>query len=307
MIQYPKIRTKGYYTMNIYEKIFARLEELHMSQIELSRKTGIATSTISDWRKKKINPQADKLVTICKALDMSLVDLLCDEEETEQPIQTDYLLDKKHIIEVFNPSDIETKRRLLRYFELVEICKQINENNASKKNKRNVSVIQDIDGNNIVVINDIVFKGKRSVNWKNVREYLKKYIGDFYTIASTGDIVYIGSDLPNEYSGSKYTHSIKGTNAKAKANATQGIPELIEIAVGKHFRKNNEEKHWRNAKFGWYRYDSRFALPVYDEVGEIERYNVFHTSLIVRHSEDKKLYLYDILDIKKETSNPIEP
>lgn len=293
--------------MNIYEKIFARLEELHMSQIELSRKTGIATSTISDWRKKNINPQADKLVTICKALDMSLVDLLCDEEETEQPIQTDYLLDKKHIIEVFNPSDIETKRRLLRYFELVEICKQINENNASKKNKRNVSVIQDIDGNNIVVINDIVFKGKRSVNWKNVREYLKKYIGDFYTIASTGDIVYIGSDLPNEYSGSKYTHSIKGTNAKAKANATQGIPELIEIAVGKHFRKNNEEKHWRNAKFGWYRYDSRFALPVYDEVGEIERYNVFHTSLIVRHSEDKKLYLYDILDIKKETSNPIEP
>ena len=56
--------------MNIYEKIFARLEELHMSQIELSRRTGIATSTISDWRKKKINPQADKLVSICKALDM---------------------------------------------------------------------------------------------------------------------------------------------------------------------------------------------------------------------------------------------
>lgn len=307
MIQYPKIRIKGYYIMNIYEKIFARLEELHMSQIELSRRTGIATSTISDWRKKKINPQADKLVTICKALDMSLVNLLCDEEETEQPIQTDYLLNKKHIIEVFTPSDIKTKRRLLRYFELVKICKQINENNASKKNKRNVSVIQDIDGNNIVVINDIIFKGKRSVNWKNVREYLKKYVGDFYTIASTGDRVYIGSDLPNEYSGSKYTHSIKGTNAKAKANATQGIPELIEIAVGKYFRKNNEEKHWRNAKFGWYRYDSRFALPVYDEAGEIERYNVFHTSLIVRHSEDKKLYLYDILDIKKETSNPIEP
>ena len=67
--------------MNIYEKIFARLEEINMSQIELSRRTGIATSTISDWRKKQINPQADKLVAICKALDMSLVDLLCDEED----------------------------------------------------------------------------------------------------------------------------------------------------------------------------------------------------------------------------------
>ena len=50
-----------------------------MSQIELSRITGIAASTISDWRKNKINAQADKLVSICKALDMSLVDLLYDE------------------------------------------------------------------------------------------------------------------------------------------------------------------------------------------------------------------------------------
>ena len=78
--------------MNIYEKIFDRLTELHMSQIELSRRTGIATSTISDWRKKKINPQADKLVSICKALDMSLVDLLCDEKVVEQSIETDLSL-----------------------------------------------------------------------------------------------------------------------------------------------------------------------------------------------------------------------
>ena len=84
---------KGCCIMNIYEKIFARLDELHMSQIELSRRTGIATSTISDWRKKKINPQADKLVAICKALDVSLVDLLCNDEESEQTIQTDYIFD----------------------------------------------------------------------------------------------------------------------------------------------------------------------------------------------------------------------
>ena len=158
-----------------------------------------------------------------------------------------------------------------------------------------------------MVINDIRFKGKRSINWKEVREYLKKYIGDFYEVASIGDIIYIGSDLPNEYSGSKYTHSIKGTNAKAKANATQGIPEMIEIAVGKHYRENMENKHWRNAMYGWYRYDSRFALPVYDDNGEMKRYNIFHASLIVRYAENTKMYLYDILDIKKETSNSIEP
>ena len=51
--------------IKLYEKIFACLQEVHVIQTELSRRTGIATSTISDWRKKQINPQADKLVSRC--------------------------------------------------------------------------------------------------------------------------------------------------------------------------------------------------------------------------------------------------
>ena len=153
---------------------------------------------------------------------------------------------------------------MISYLALLDVCKQINDNARFKKQQRNVSVIQDIDGNNI------------------------------------------GDDLPSEYSGSKYTHSIKGTNAKAKANAVQGIPEMIEIALGKYYRENKERKHWRNARYGWYRYNSRFALPVYKD-DEIERYNIFHASLIVRYSEDNRMYLYDIIDIKKETSNSLEP
>ena len=291
--------------MKIYEKIFARLEELHMSQMELSRRTGIATSTISDWRKKQINPQADKLVSICKALDMTLVELLCDENNMEQITSHDYITDADYMIELFRQSDTESRRRMNSYLTFLAACRQIND--SIRLQQRNVSVIQDIDGNNIVVINDIRFKGKRSIDWKEVRAYLKEYVGDFYKVASTGDVIYIGDDLPSEYSGSKYTHSIKGTNAKAKANAAQGIPEMIEIALGKHFRENKESKHWRNAMYGWYRYDSRFAIPVYRDEEEMERYNIFHASLIVRYSEDAKMYLYDIIDIKKETSNPIEP
>ena len=288
--------------MSIYEKIFARLEELHMSQIELSRRTGIATSTISDWRKKKINPQADKLVPICKALDMSLVDLLCDEEEVEQTIASEFMIDGQHIIEVFSDSDPETKRRLLRYIELIEICREINRENDNQKIKRNISVFQDVDGNNIVMINDIVFKGKRSVEWSDVEKYLRRYVGDFYRIAETEDIIYIGSDLPDEYSGSNYTKHIKGTVAKAKANAAQAIPEIIEIATSKNFEENKKNKHSRHAKKGWYRYDTRFALPVYDENGEVERYNVFSARLLIRHASSGKMYLYDVLEIKKETS-----
>ena len=101
--------------------------------------------------------------------------------------------------------------------------------------------------------------------WKEVRAYLKEYVGDFYKAASTGDVIYIGSDLPSEYSGSEYTKKLNGAAAKEKANAAQGLPEIIE------------------------------------------RYNVFHTSLIIRHANDGKMYLYDIIDIKKETSTPLEP
>ena len=180
---------------------------------------------------------------------------------------------------------------------------------ATKKEtngKRNISVIQDVDGNNIVIINDIRFKGKRSIDWKEVRAYLKEFVGEFYIIASTGDVIYIGSDLPSEYTGSNYTKKLNGTAAKAKANASQGIPEMIEISIGKHFRENNDKKHNWNAKNGWYRYDSRFALPVYDKSGEIERYNIFHASMLIRHANDGKMYLYDVIDIKKETSTPLE-
>lgn len=172
--------------------------------------------------------------------------------------------------------------------------------------ERNVNIIKDVNGNNIVIINDIRFKGRRSVNWDDVKEYLKEFVGEFYEIADTRDIVYIGSDLPDEYTGSKYTYSLKGASAKAKANAAQGIPEMLEIASGKKFEQNKEKKHQWNAKNGWYRYESRFALPVFAEDGEVERYNVFHASMLIRHANDGRLYLYDILEIKKETGNPLE-
>ncbi|HJB00295.1 MAG TPA: hypothetical protein H9780_03935 [Candidatus Mediterraneibacter merdavium] len=172
--------------------------------------------------------------------------------------------------------------------------------------EKKAKIITDKNDKKIVVLPEILFKGKRSLSWNEVKNYLKQYVGKAYEIAETKDIVYIGNDLPNEYTGSKYTYKLKGTVAKAKANAAQGIPELIEISTGRYHRENTEQKHYRNARFGWYRYDSRFALPVYDESGKLERYNIFHASLIIRHSEDNRLYLYDIIDIKKETSTPLE-
>ncbi|WP_310603115.1 hypothetical protein [Anaerosporobacter sp.] len=169
---------------------------------------------------------------------------------------------------------------------------------------RNISIIKDSNNNKIVMIHDIRFKGKRSVCWEEVEEYLKEYIGEFFEIAETKELVYIGKDLTHEFKGSKDTHRLKGGLAKAKANAASGIPELIEIASNRRFKENLTGKHQRNAKFGWFRYDSRFALPVYGKSEEVERYNVFHVEMLIRHSAEDKLFLYDIVNIKKETSTP---
>ena len=161
--------------------------------------------------------------------------------------------------------------------------------------KRKVNVIEDIDGKKTVFIHDIIFKGKKSVNWDDVEKYLKQYVGDIYTIDDSNDTVYIGTDLPDEYTHSNYTHILRGANAKAKANATQGLPELLKIATNEVYEDNRKEKHSKDAKYGWYSYDSRFALPVFSDDGEIERYNVFNVAMLVRHTSS--VFMYVVLQI----------
>ena len=289
----------GYYIVNIYEKIFARLEELHMSQIELSRRTGIATSTISDWRKKKINPQADKLVSICKALDMSLVDLLCSEEDKgNEALTADFVTDDSVMVESIMNASSNIKRRVITYYCLI----------AGKDNKqdRNISIIQDENGKSIVLINDIRYKSRRSIDWNEIETYLKQYVGECFEILETSDKVYIGTDFPDEFAHSKDTKNAKGPNEKAKANVITAIEDLIEIATDKTSFPDYENRHGNKAKYGWYRYTTRFGIPVYNEEGSLERYNIFRTRILVRRDKDGKLYLYDIVTTKKETSRPLE-
>lgn len=41
--------------------------------------------------------------------------------------------------------------------------------------ERNVNIVKDVNGNNIVIINDIRFKGKRSIDWDDVKAYETKH------------------------------------------------------------------------------------------------------------------------------------
>ena len=143
---------------------------------------------------------------------------------------------------------------------------------SSKKDQR-IHIIQDENNKSIVLINDIRFKSRRNIDWNEIEEYLKEYIGNTYEILETCEKIYIGNDFPDEFCHSKDKIRLKGANEKAKA------------------------------KKGWYRYDTRFGIPKYDENGELEGYHIYSAKMLVRRDEDGKLYLYDFVRTKKETSN----
>ncbi len=168
----------------------------------------------------------------------------------------------------------------------------------------NALVVIGEKGEKIVVIPQIVFKGKRSISWKEVEKYLIRYIGKIFEVSETEDLILIDRMFVDEYTGSNYTNKLVGALPKVKANMSQGIPQMIEMATGKRWKEDFDNKHKKRAGKGWFRYNTRFAMPVTNADGEIVEYNVYQAVLIVRYSEDGKLYLYDIQNIKKETRYP---
>lgn len=168
-------------------------------------------------------------------------------------------------------------------------------------NRKAFFIAYDQNGDKVSVVDGNIFEGKDKSLSRNkiVKDYISEHIGEAYRIAQDGEIVYIGKDLPGEYVYSKSANSLKKGRKYAKYQVAQNLHELIEIAEEKRFSENKKERHARDAKFGWYRYDSKFAVPKADGK-DGNRYRVYDCSLVIRHDGDGKKYLYDVL-IKNES------
>lgn len=107
-------------TMIISEKIFMIMREQKMSMRELGRRTGITASTISDWNTKKMNPGADKLLVISKALGVSVEELLEDtdtfQKKTVEEIDVEKMKDED-ILAQYHSFTTGQKRHLLEYMK----------------------------------------------------------------------------------------------------------------------------------------------------------------------------------------------
>lgn len=168
--------------------------------------------------------------------------------------------------------------------------------------KKNIIVAEDDKGHKVVVINVILFHGKRSIPWDAVEAYLKQYIGDIVEVVETKERIYIDKDFPDELKGSEDTQKVKGANARAKANSVQGIHQMIHISRKVSENENMKLKNRKKASKGWYRYLTRFALPITPDGDNIEYYNIYIATLIVRVDKQGKLHLYDVINVKKEKS-----
>lgn len=114
--------------MIISERIFKLLSDKKMTQREFANQVGIATSTVSEWKKKKTNPNVDKIMDICAVLEVTPEQLLTgkgiDDEEEETSNNHERLItpQEKILLDDYHNMQEAQKKRLLAY---VEILKQL--------------------------------------------------------------------------------------------------------------------------------------------------------------------------------------
>lgn len=74
--------------MTISQRIFQLLNEQNKTQKDLSKYTGISTSTISAWNTRGTNPSAETLKSISEFFGVSLEYLITGEESQNNTINT---------------------------------------------------------------------------------------------------------------------------------------------------------------------------------------------------------------------------
>ena len=157
-----------------------------------------------------------------------------------------------------------------------------------------------------IEIKEAVFKGKQNISWSDVEKYLRRYDGFEIKNKEYGDIIHINAVFSDEYVHSQYTRRLRGALAKTKANLAQVIPQIVEGATNRRWVENKDDKHKEDAIGGWYRYDIQFSMRVLNPQIEGYSLNYYNGTMIVRIN-DKGMYLYDIINIKKEARKPTDP
>lgn len=119
--------------MTISERILKVLKDRNMTQAEFAKQVGIATSTISEWKKRKTNPTADKIMDICNVLQITPEQLLTgkgieDEENitvtSRESCFTPYDI---QLVQDYHGLKEEQQKRLMTYMEALKKIQSLEE------------------------------------------------------------------------------------------------------------------------------------------------------------------------------------
>ena len=159
--------------------------------------------------------------------------------------------------------------------------------------------IRRLDGQTMVVLDTQT----DTRSHKAAAAYLKALVNaekPFSTILADALPVYAGKDLPSEYKGSEYTLGMHRGLREVKMQAATNLDEMLLLAEDGEWRENVKKKHGKDAQNGWYRYKTRFAVPVLNARKAVDHYAVYGGVLLIRNDADGKSYLYDMVDVEKK-------
>ena len=159
--------------------------------------------------------------------------------------------------------------------------------------------IRRLDGQTMVVLDTQT----DTRSHKAAAAYLKALVNaekPFSTILADALPVYAGKDLPSEYKGSEYTLGMHRGLREVKMQAATNLDEMLLLAEDGEWRENVKKKHGKDAQNGWYRYKTRFAVPVLNTRKAVDHYAVYGGVLLIRNDADGKSYLYDMVDVEKK-------
>ena len=112
--------------MTIRDRIFQKITELDITQKEFAVRTGIPETTVSDWKKKKTNPTAEKILIICKVLNVTPEWLLSGVEthgSRSNPatiIAIDTATEVGELVALFNSCNAAMQGRILGYAQAIK-------------------------------------------------------------------------------------------------------------------------------------------------------------------------------------------
>ena len=102
--------------MTVSERIFELIKERGYTQKEFSKKTGIAESTISDWKKKGTNPVSDKILMICEVLESGAENKGERSRENRTPVVTG-TSDTGELMACYEALDAAGRKEALKYLK----------------------------------------------------------------------------------------------------------------------------------------------------------------------------------------------